>query len=560
MKALTLIFTLSIFSSIGQSSIEISIPDSNQLSIQNIVKSLQGDGLIIQNIKTNQKIGSNQLAKFKDAKQTIGMQEGLLLSTGSVLNVESPNLFSGMTGQVTSTPTLNYDTIVNQVPCNSELSQVPQNFVTYIYSETAESVDIEIMNSIKPWDSIAYKKPTVGASKLSVGPQYEKTQASNTYTSTIILPKNQTFKAYPGDADLEKELGNGYTTYDACVVEADIIPLGDTLSFKYLFGSEEYDEYVCSPFNDAFAFYISGPGIEGMQNMAVLSSGSRVNVNAINNGNPYKKECVPSNPSFYNKNNGQIPLEYDGFTRTLEIVQKVEPFKVYHLKMVIADASDGLYDSGVFIESSSILSYNKRFTIPFNTNISALNNETRAILMAMSSIAKGHEDYVLEISGHSDNMGSESFNYNLAQNRINSVIDFIKAEGFSDDIIRTINKGETMPIATNLTAIGRAKNRRVEIKLVPTYQTNKNQVLDDIELINYPNPTTDFTTIKAKANTNIEKSEIMISDINGHQISTHQLINGHVTIDVSNLIPGVYIYSLMLNNNTLKTSKMVVAK
>ena len=72
----------------------------------------------------------------------------------------------------------------------------------------------------------------------------------------------------PGDSQLDPLAGA--TTYDACALEFDIIPLCDTVSFNYSFGSDEYPEFVNSGYNDAFAFFISGPGITGQPNIAQL--------------------------------------------------------------------------------------------------------------------------------------------------------------------------------------------------------------------------------------------------------------------------------------------------
>jgi len=57
-------------------------------------------------------------------------------------------------------------------------------------------------------------------------------------------------------------LGNNITINDACVLEFDFVPLGDTVKFDYVFGSEEYDVFNCS-INDIFGFFISGPGVTG---------------------------------------------------------------------------------------------------------------------------------------------------------------------------------------------------------------------------------------------------------------------------------------------------------
>ena len=67
--------------------------------------------------------------------------------------------------------------------------------------------------------------------------------------------------AGPGDALLD--VVSGVNTFDAAVLEFDFIPTGDSVKFRYCFGSEEYPEYVNAGVNDAFAFFLSGPNPAG---------------------------------------------------------------------------------------------------------------------------------------------------------------------------------------------------------------------------------------------------------------------------------------------------------
>ena len=72
-----------------------------------------------------------------------------------------------------------------------------------------------------------------------------------------------TFLGLPGDTDLDGLLSAGTVptvSYDAAVLEMDIVSTEPTVTFQYVFGSEEYLEYVNSSFNDIFAFFISGSG------------------------------------------------------------------------------------------------------------------------------------------------------------------------------------------------------------------------------------------------------------------------------------------------------------
>jgi len=65
----------------------------------------------------------------------------------------------------------------------------------------------------------------------------------------------------PGDADLEALVN--YTTFDASALEFDFIPTECMISFYYVFGSEEYPEFVGTQYNDVFAFLLTGPNPNG---------------------------------------------------------------------------------------------------------------------------------------------------------------------------------------------------------------------------------------------------------------------------------------------------------
>lgn len=161
----------------------------------------------------------------------------------------------------------------------------------------------------------------------------------------------------PGDADLDSlsiQFGNGTLSNDACIVELDVFVATDELTFEYVFGSEEYPEYVNSQFNDIFAFLVSGPGISGdpglgiAKNIAVLPDGiTPVQINSVNQ---------LLNWQYFRNNELGQSLQYDGLTsdslgikRSLTARTTTLPCNTYHLKLAIADRQDGAFDSGVFI-------------------------------------------------------------------------------------------------------------------------------------------------------------------------------------------------------------------
>ena len=168
----------------------------------------------------------------------------------------------------------------------------------------------------------------------------------------------------PGYPLLSNLIGN-IATYDAAILEFDFVPYSDSVKFNYVFGSEEYPEYVSSTFNDAFAFFISGPGIPGgMQNIAqVPFGGGPVTINNVNNGQANAGPC--QNCTYYNNNgdgnsapqNSSVNfIQYDGFTDVMTAESAVQCGQTYHLIICIADAGDGLLDSGIFLEANSLSS------------------------------------------------------------------------------------------------------------------------------------------------------------------------------------------------------------
>jgi len=172
--------------------------------------------------------------------------------------------------------------------------------------------------------------------------------------ASILLSSNN---GQPGDPDLN--ILAGVNTYDAAVLEFDFIPVGDSLYFEYVFGSEEYPEYVGASFYDVFGFYITGPKPDGAQyqheNVALVpGTQSPISVNTINH---------QTNPQYYIDNQNGLTIGYDGFTVILQIALAVVPFQSYHIKIAIADGMDQIYDSGVFLGANSFRSPSSYFPL-----------------------------------------------------------------------------------------------------------------------------------------------------------------------------------------------------
>ena len=181
---------------------------------------------------------------------------------------------------------------------------------------------------------------------------------------TAIGPNNSASAGtgMSGNGDVDLTTIAGITTYDAAVLEFDFIPVGDSIKFNYVFGSEEYLEFVNLGVNDAFGFFLSGPGITGPYtnsavNLALIPNTTTPvtidNVNNMSNSTYYVVNGTGSNAP-YNTNPQHI--QYDGHTVVLTAQAQVVCGQTYHLKIAIADAGDGVYDSGVFLEGGSLTS------------------------------------------------------------------------------------------------------------------------------------------------------------------------------------------------------------
>ncbi len=161
-----------------------------------------------------------------------------------------------------------------------------------------------------------------------------------------------------GDPDLQTL--TSFPLEDAAVLEFDFIPIGDTVLFRYVFASEEYCEWACDQFNDVFGFFISGPGIPGgKQNIAIIPGTNPpqpVTINNVNNGDCSPPSTCGGYAQYYIDNTGGLEVEYDGFTVVFTAMAVVVPCDTYHIKLAIADASDGAYDSAVFLEAKSFSS------------------------------------------------------------------------------------------------------------------------------------------------------------------------------------------------------------
>jgi uncharacterized repeat protein (TIGR01451 family)/fimbrial isopeptide formation D2 family protein len=234
---------------------------------------------------------------------------------------------------------------------------------------------------------------TSGNVSSGPGPVFEMSTGAILYTGTVgnaIGPNNSTQSTTGNASDgftdtdlLALTGGTGNCSSgapfaqkhcDVVTMQFDVQPTGSFIELGFIFGSEEYPEYVCSAFNDAMGIFVSGPGISGTYsnsaiNIAQLPNGARFTINDINRGTRGEFQdaavsCDLGNSAFYNENsrvtlntNGfavdnlstatHVNAQQDGFTDRLVSLIVVSPNQTYRVKVALADVGDRQWDSSL---------------------------------------------------------------------------------------------------------------------------------------------------------------------------------------------------------------------
>ncbi|WP_052184247.1 choice-of-anchor L domain-containing protein [Psychroserpens sp. Hel_I_66] len=160
--------------------------------------------------------------------------------------------------------------------------------------------------------------------------------------------------AWVGDTELDDAVG--INSNNASIIEFDFVPLSDDISFDFIMASEEYNgstggTFECT-FSDAFAFLLTDQA-GNTTNLAVLP-GTTTPI-LVTNIHPENPGCPAINEEFFG---GYIPqnlppISFDGRTTVFTAFSPVNIGETYHIKLVIADASDTALDSGVFLKAGS---------------------------------------------------------------------------------------------------------------------------------------------------------------------------------------------------------------
>ena len=158
-----------------------------------------------------------------------------------------------------------------------------------------------------------------------------------------------------GNADFAAIGGN--SSHNASYIDVTFIPTTDRIALQFVFGSDEYNEFVYGGVADAMAVWVNGT------NIAVTPNGDPIGVDTINQAGTYSPDYgVPgpsAAPSLFvnndlNNGGGTIPTEMDGFTRTLGATITVNAGVENTIRIGISDIGDGVWDSWLLIKADSV--------------------------------------------------------------------------------------------------------------------------------------------------------------------------------------------------------------
>lgn len=168
-----------------------------------------------------------------------------------------------------------------------------------------------------------------------------------------------TNSAWKGDADLEQAINiNPSSSYNATYIEFDFVSNNSSkIFFDYMFLSEQYlrskDNGRCD-YTDGFAFLIKKQGDTNYKNLAVIpGTNTPIKSNTVRGGG---EKCEAINEAYFGQYNyNTSATNFNGETKILTATTDVIPGQVYHIKLVVADQGNGLYDSAVFLKAGSFV-------------------------------------------------------------------------------------------------------------------------------------------------------------------------------------------------------------
>jgi outer membrane protein OmpA-like peptidoglycan-associated protein len=145
----------------------------------------------------------------------------------------------------------------------------------------------------------------------------------------------------------------------------------------------------------------------------------------------------------------------------------------YQMDQQIKELKEKTAGSGIDVtetDNGQAILVNLPNGVTFATDSSAISPAFRTTLDQIAQSLRDYPNSLIDVYGHTDSTGSDTYNQGLSERRARAVADYLSMRGVAASRIRWQGYGETQPIASNDSEQGRSQNRRVEIKIVPVTQ------------------------------------------------------------------------------------------
>jgi type IX secretion system PorP/SprF family membrane protein len=195
--------------------------------------------------------------------------------------------------------------------------------------------------------------------------------------------------------------------------------------------------------------------IENPETKPVNSSGEIIDTSLTPDSNSVNAELDSNNIDIENPETK--PVNSSGEINSINYENAVNAKEIF--KDLFNKANDGIHSDNSF-------KANKNVEYPYN--LYSVDPNYRLFLDSLTQFIQLNDNVDIVIEGHTDNIGSESYNLTLSEKRATSVLNYLINKGIDKSRISIIGIGELRPIATNSTARGRALNRRTETFIIFT--------------------------------------------------------------------------------------------
>ncbi|HNX20797.1 MAG TPA: choice-of-anchor L domain-containing protein [Bacteroidales bacterium] len=402
------------------------------------------------------------------------------------------------------------------------------------------------------------------------------------------------------DADLQALTTNSLE--GMAKLEFDFLSVSGNVQFEYIFASEEYPEFVCSSYNDIFAFFLTGPHpvtqVLSTWNIALIPGSTLpVSINSVNPGfsgsSGTPSGCSGVNQSLaYSSYYTDVPsgspgIQFDGFTRIpgnspyapfgvasgLFAKSRIMPCTTYHMKLAVANCQDNSYDSGVFLKQGSFISPSEfknyhSFTYANNPDlVQNLNSDTIHYLILPPDSTRDYTIFAFADSAHCDAVFNEDYEVYYMDTEGDTLVK-------SDDFVTTflleaghpstkivIRVPETAVFAQNqeklLKLILKVETCPSAIPIVDTMYFNLRAAAPGEYVAEFtpslltiaPNPSDGRFTITHQ-NATIE--EYQVYDISGRLVGGMRNINAQeCVLDATNYTNGVYFVKVKTETGSI---------